>query len=365
MARTIAEIQSDILVAKGKADSLSTLDILSIKERGSLGSELTNTSKVAIWRLWVHIMATAIWMHEKIVERNALVSRPHTLSWYRNQALNFVHGQDLIWENGSYQFDTTDLDASELDAKKIVKYCAVSEVDLSTVIKPDTTVTQVFSDYFHHQVGVVFIKVATENSGNIEALNVNDLPAFKEYIARIKDAGNQVHITSTKGDQLVLKLDVYVDPLTVYISPNDIEPYKALIEDGKFPSDSTHPFDTNNGVLISDPSVKPVEEAINKYLRNIEFNGAFVQSYLVDAVQQSEGVRIPILKKVNTAIASISADNPEDFNIVKGIDIVDGNRVLQDIEYFIPKAGYFNLKEALKIEVNYIPYTFYRDNRNA
>lgn len=365
MARTIAEIQRDILTAKSKVSALATLEVLTHNEKNDPLLSLTNTSKVAIWRLWVHIMATAIWMHEKIVEKNALVSRPHTLSWYRDQALNFIHGQDLIWEQGSYQFDTTNLDTSQLDAKKIVKYCAVSEVDLSTVIKPDATVTQVFSDYFHHQVGVVFIKVATESGGHIEALDVNHLPAFKEYIARIKDAGNQVHITSTKGDQLVLKLDVYVDPLTVYINPNDIEPYKALIEEGEFQSNSTHLFDTNNGALIANPSIKPVEEAINNYLRNIEFNGAFVQSYLIDAVQKSEGVKIPVLKKVNTAIASISADLPEAFNVVKGIDIVDGNNVLQDIEYFIPKAGYFNLKDALTIEVNYIPYTFYRDNRNA
>jgi len=365
MARTIAEIQSDILAAKKNVSSLATLEVLTRNEKKDLLLDLTNTSKAAVWRLWVHIMATSIWMHEKIVEKNALVSRPHTLSWYRDQALNFVHGHDLIWELGSYQFDTTGLDASQLDAKKIVKYCAVSEVDLSTVIKPSTTVEQVFSDFFHNQVGVVFIKVATENNGNIEALDVNHLPAFKEYIARIKDAGNQVHITSTKGDQLVLKLDVYVDPLMVYINPDDIERYKTLIEEGKFQSDSNHLFDANNGVLIADPSVKPVEEAINNYLRNIEFNGAFVQSYLIDAVQKSEGVKIPVLKKVNTAIASISTDSPEAFNVVKGIDVVDGNNVLQDIEYFIPKAGYFNLKDALTIEVNYIPYTFYRDNRNA
>jgi len=358
MARTIAEIQSDILIAREQVDSLSTLEILTRKEQGSLVDQLTNTSKAAVWRLWVHIMASAIWIHEKIVEKNALVSRPHTLSWYRDQALNFVYGQDLIWKDGSYQFDTVGLDESEIDAKKIVKHCAVSEVDLSTILEPNNNVEQVFSDYFHNQIGVVFIKAATENAGGyIDAIAVDKLSAFKEYIARIKDAGNQVHISSVKGDQLVLKLDVYVDPLIIYINPDDIEVYKTLIINRQYSSDITnHTFNANNGALIADPSVKPVEEAIENYLKNIEFNGAFVQSYLTDGIQRAEGVRIPILKEIETANASTSQ-----LEVVKGIE----ENQFKDVEYFIPKAGYFDIENALSIEVNYIPYTFYRDNRNV
>ncbi|WP_258930728.1 hypothetical protein [Flavobacterium oreochromis] len=91
MARTIAEIQNEILEQKKDTISLN---------------KLNNESKTSIWKLWINIVATAIWIHEKIVERNALISRPHTLNWYREQALNYIHGQNLIWKDGSYQFET-------------------------------------------------------------------------------------------------------------------------------------------------------------------------------------------------------------------------------------------------------------------
>jgi hypothetical protein len=131
MARTIAEIQNEILTEKGNQPSLNGL---------------TSSSKTSIWRLWINIVATAIWVHEKIVEKNALVSRPHTLNWYRDQALNFHYGvplepdlsngMSLIWQDGSYQFDTTGLTESEIEESKIIKHCAVSEIDLETVLNP-------------------------------------------------------------------------------------------------------------------------------------------------------------------------------------------------------------------------------------
>ena|SRR6218665_509488 len=355
MARTIAEIQNEILIEKGKQSSLNGLD---------------NNSKASIWKLWVNIMATAIWVHEKIVEKNALISRPHTLNWYREQSLNFLYGASLssesskdvpiIWKDGSYQFDTTGLD-DDLDKYKIIKYCAVSEIDLETVLRPTDKVEEIFSDYFHNKVGVVFIKVATQKGDSISRIDVpNELFAFKEYIAKIKDAGNQVYITSDDGDILKLKLNVYVDPLTIKINPQDVEYYqlKSLsraLEDeeaAKLASyGENYETDSSNGSLILNESSFPVLDAIKNHLKNIEFNGAFVKTYLVDDIQKAEGVKIPVLKNVKTSIAK----NPSDLE----------NPLINDvsnIEYFIPRAGYFDL-DALEVEVNYIPYTFYRDKQ--
>jgi hypothetical protein len=335
MARTIAEIQNEILKEKDNQSALKGL---------------TSSSKTSIWRLWVNIVATAIWVHEKIVEKNALVSRPHTLNWYREQALNYIHGAELEWKDGSYQFDTTGfIDDKEIEKAKIIKYCAVSEVDLETVLKPNKDVDEIFSDYFRNKVGVVFIKVATENNGKISRIDVPDqLAGFKEYIARIKDAGNQVHIISSPGDILELNLTVYVDPMTIFIDPKDIEVYKNLVKNPD--SNVNHTFNKDNGSLILDTSTKPVEEAIINHLKNIEFNGAFVKTFLVDAIQKAQGVKIPILTKIETDWAT----NPSD----ESLDLKD----VTTIEYFIPQAGYFDLDQ-LKINVNYIPYTFYRDKQ--
>lgn len=337
MARTIAEIQNEILNEKDNQSALKGL---------------TSSSKTSIWRLWVNIVATAIWVHEKIVEKNALVSRPHTLNWYREQALNYIHGAELEWKDGSYQFDTTGfIDDKEIEKAKIIKYCAVSEVDLETVLKPNKDVDEIFSDYFRNKVGVVFIKVATENNGKISRIDVpNELYAFKEYIAKIKDAGNQVHIISSPGDILELNLTVYVDPMTILIDPKDIEVYKNLVKNPD--SNVNHNFNKDNGSLILDTSTKPVEEAIKNHLKNIEFNGAFVKTFLVDAIQKAQGVKIPILTKVKTGWATNPSDKPLE---LKDEDVIT-------IEYFVPQAGYFDLDQ-LKINVNYIPYNFYRDKQ--
>lgn len=353
MARTIAEIQNEILIEKKKQSSLNGLN---------------SDSKTSIWGLWTNIVATAIWVHEKIVEKNALISRPHTLNWYREQALNFHYGSpldpnssngmSLIWKDGLYQFDTTNLSETQIEESKIIKHCAVSEVDLETVLKPKDDVQEIFSDYFHNKVGVVFIKVAAQKGDSISRIDVpNELFAFKEYIAKIKDAGNQVYITSDDGDILKLNLNVYVDPLSIYIDPKDIEYYQLKSLSRNLTADEIKKINNHgtvsnlNGSLILDQTIFPVLDSIKDHLKNIEFNGAFVKTYLIDSIQKAEGIKIPILNKVETSIAK----NPND---TENPDLAD----VTPIEYFIPKAGYFDL-DALQVEVNYIPYTFYRDKQ--
>ncbi|OHT45011.1 hypothetical protein [Flavobacterium tructae] len=329
MARTIAEIQNEILIEKGKQSSLNNL----------------TDSKTAIWKLWINIVATAIWIHEKIVEKNALISRPHTLNWYRSQALNFHYGLTstsdsnskipFLWKDGSYQFDTTGLDETEIEKLKIIKHCAVSEIDLETVLDPTQKKDRetIFSDYFRNKVGVVFLKVATVKGDKISRIDVpNELYAFKEYMAKIKDAGNHIHISSDNGDILKLNLTVYVDPLNIYIDP-------------------ANPANPKNGSLILNEKIFPVQDAVKEHLKSIEFNGAFVKTYFVDALQNTPGIKIPVVNKVETSWAK----NPND----------QLSPPLEDVtktEYFIPNSGYFDL-DALEIQVNYIPYTFYRDKQ--
>ncbi|MEL6559369.1 MAG: hypothetical protein AAFQ94_14355 [Bacteroidota bacterium] len=339
MARTITEIQQEIERNKNSFTELNELD---------------NSSKASIWRLWTFITASAIWTHEKIVERNSLVSRPHTLSWYREQALNFIYGHPLKWEDGFYRFDTTNLSESEINNRKIIKYCAVGEVDLETIFSTnDQTQTNLdidraVSQYFHNQVGIILMKVAGEDaSGNIVRIpngsgadNARDeLGPFKEYMRRIKDAGNQIQIISIDGDKLSLTLDVYVDPLQIYINPIDVQQYL----DGD-QADPDYVYDENNGELIANPGVKPAEEAIFEYMRSLEFNGGFVKAFLIDNIQKADGVRIPVMKDMMTGGAGQELKQLDDA-----------------VEFFIPQSGYFDISK-LNIDIRYIPYTFYRSS---
>ena len=55
MARTVSEIQEEILRQKNQEPSLNTLN---------------SNSKVAIWRLWAYITAFVIWTLEKIFDEH-------------------------------------------------------------------------------------------------------------------------------------------------------------------------------------------------------------------------------------------------------------------------------------------------------
>ncbi|MEP0263795.1 hypothetical protein [Dokdonia sp.] len=328
MSRTIAEIQNEILDEKREQSALAGL---------------TNQSKTAIWKLWVYIVASAIWVHEQIVERNARISRPHTLDWYRTQALGFIDKTSLIFKDGFFEFDTEELSEVEIESKRIVKHCAVSEIDLATILNPDGELTirndsgdrvnvevsnsdadQLLSNYFRNQVGVVFMKVAKDDGENITSLKPDEQARFREYINRIKDAGNQVQVSSFPGDKLELNLLVYVDPLIIFINPSSSN-------------------DEENGVLLAN-GTNPVVDAINNYLRNIEFNGAIVKTFLVDAIQQAPGVNIPLLQNMKAGKAMSTP-------------------VTIDGEFYIPDSGYVDLNE-LQINVTYLPYTFFRNNQN-
>ncbi len=346
MARTIAEIQQEILNQKEEVDQLSALEILTTNEKQTLEGKLTSTSKTAIWRLWVYIVATAIWMHEKIVERNALLSRPHTLSWYREQALNYIQGAPLVWKDGYYQFDTSEIIGS-VEEKKIIAHCAISERlfnDLfnenGTVIDDETQNTEaLIKEFYYNQVGIVTMKVAKRVDGKPVHLDSEDgvngeKRAFIEYMNLIKDAGTQIRVISIAGDNIKIVIDVYVDPLIIYTEGQ------------------------NAGRMIRDLSRQPVEEAIKTYIETLEFNGAFVPTFLVDKVQQVPGVQLPILRKVLISNHSVVIDEVNNA-------VYNDSDNTPETAFFVPTAGYFDTDfdddKNAGLEINYIAYNLQTD----
>jgi hypothetical protein len=218
-------------------------------------SGLTSTSKVAIWRLWVYIVSFAIWVHEKIVETNAENSRPHTLRWYREQALSFLDGLELVWKDGQFQYNTEGVD--DIEERQVIDRCAVSEsVD-----------------------GKLIIKVATEINNIVQPVADDKLLRFTSYINQIKDAGNELEIVNRPPDKLKLTLKVYVDEQII-----------DLIE----------------GTLLSnDQAIKPVEVAIDNHLRHLEFNGALVKEFLRDTIQNADGVKLPVIEELQWRYAGL------------------------------------------------------------
>ena len=233
MARTIEQINNEIIKAKESEPALAGL---------------TSTSKVAIWRLWVYITAFVIWTLEKIFDEHkkevseALSEqKPHTARWYRNKALAFQYGFDLIED--SDKFNNQDRTEDEINNSKIVKYSAVTESETESRL---------------------IVKIATEQGGELQPISQGQKASFDAYINEIRDAGVRITTINYLPDILKLQVKIYRDPL-------------VLNENGQ-------------SILSGE---KPVEKAIKEYFKKLPFNGELVLAHLVDALQQVEGVKIP------------------------------------------------------------------------
>ncbi|MDO4782626.1 MAG: nucleotidyltransferase [Capnocytophaga felis] len=282
MARTINEIQEQIYQAKESESALS---------------ELNSTSKTAIWRLLIYIVSVAIWtlekifdQHKKEVDERLSELKPHTARWYRNKALAFQYGFDL--KEDSDIFDNKGNSEEAIANSKIVKYSAVIE----------------------KETGQLIVKIATEQGGKLQPISQTQQQAFEAYIAEIKDAGVRVAVTNYLPDRLVLNLQVYYDPL-------------VLDENG---------VHRNNGN-------KPVEDAINQYMKELPFNGEMILAHLTDKLQQVEGVKIPNL--IQARSTWIEPDS-------------GGYGTAQPISVsIIPESGYFEVSfdnQEFKSNIKYI-----------
>ena len=268
MARTIQEIQTLILQAKAQEPALN---------------ELNSTSKVAIWRLWVYIIAVAIWSLEKLfdqhradIDKRLAELKPHTARWYRSKALAFQYGFDLLPD--SDKFNNQGHTEEAIEASKIVKYSAVIE---------------------SKNEGRLIVKIAGEQGEQLQPITDAQKQAFEAYLQEIKDAGVRLSVVNYQPDVLHLQMKIIYDPLVL---------------------------DSNGQSILH--ATKPVEETIKNYLKRLPFNGELVLAHLIDVLQQAEGVKIPHLVLAQS----------------KNITIGGGYGAFETIEISkIPTAGYFTI----------------------
>ena len=102
---------------------------------------------------------------------------------------------------------------------------------------------------------------SADKNGLPEPLSADVLTAFKHYMNRVKIAGVVLNIRSLPADNIQIRATIQVDPLIFSTTG------------------------TRNG-----EEAKPVEDAINAYLRGITYGGTFNKTRLVDAIQAVEGV---------------------------------------------------------------------------
>lgn len=274
MARSISEIkkeQTDLFVANEKVKNIYGL------QNGKTFQD--QFSPVSIESIFFYIVATAIWTLEKLFDihkqevSNIIANmKPHTARWYANVCKLFQYGDNLTTDSDKYNNEgKTD---EEITASQIVTHAAVVE-----------------------QEKRLLIKVAKNAGSDLAPLSADELTAFSEYIARVKDAGVQTQIISKQADDFKLALKIHFNPLVL----------------------------NSEGQRIDGQSQTPVPDAIRTFLKELPFNGVLVLAYLIDALQKIEGVVIPTI-----VLAQYRYSNLEWGNI--------------DVKYQ-PYAGYLRLSD--------------------
>ncbi len=213
--------------------------IVAEKEANSALDGLTSSSATAIWRLWAWVTAAAMFTVETLfdlfrAEMDMLLEtkKPGTLLWYQAMCKSFQFGDALSWNNMTYAYATID------ETKKIVKQCSVTEGYNGLVVK-----------------------VAAEAGGELVQLTTEQEEAFASYVATRKYAGTKVVIVNSAANKLWIEAEVFYNAL-------------VILPDGSRISDSS----------------RPVEVAINNYLRNLPFNGRLKRSAIIEAMLAVEGV---------------------------------------------------------------------------
>ncbi|GIZ09974.1 nucleotidyltransferase [Flavobacterium sp. UMI-01] len=203
-------------------------------------------SLVSLENILFEIMALALFIHElffdqhtKEVNERLANEKAGTKPWYRTMALRFQYGFDLVPDKD--YFDNGTATAEQIENSKIIKYAAVNEAqDSSRVI----------------------LKIAGETDGVLTDFDdPAQVEAIESYINEIRVAGVEVTIINYKADRLYLNLRIKRDPL-------------VLSADGLSKLDGNY----------------PVNEALQEFMKELDFNGELRLSALVDKLQLVPGV---------------------------------------------------------------------------
>lgn len=231
MARSITVIQQEMFESIASDENLVGL---------------TSTSKVAIYRLFVFVVAFAIWTLEQLFDKHTAEidtalyeQKSGTPRWYRNMSLLFQYGFDLLPDSDEY--DNTGATDDQIEASKIIKYCSVKESLESNRLT---------------------IKVAGESGTDLVPLDETQITAFTQYLKEIKYAGVKLNVVNNPADKLALFMSVYRDVLVIDAQGNSIK---------------------NGG--------KPVETAIDNYMKSLPFDGELVINDLIAVLRAVDGVK--------------------------------------------------------------------------
>lgn len=241
--RSIVEIYNTIAQEKANytnLDNYVTSEYSTLDNADLLMSDLNSGSNVASWRLWLWIVAFASWLveglftvHKNEIEEILSAKAPHTLRWYAEESKKYQHGYSMTWNGNYYTYEEIDT------ASQIITYAAASESG-----------------------GIIKLKVAKEADDSLSVLTQAEKSGLEEFWSRWKDAGVIIEIVNQPADLLKVTMTIVRDRLVL----------------------------NSENQLIRDTSVYPVDDAINQFRMNLEFDGILRLSELAAAIKEAEGV---------------------------------------------------------------------------
>ena len=206
----------------------------------------SNRSRVSVWGYVKQVVAFAIRTleegfdtHKKEIRTLLDNQQTGTLNWYREQALKWQRGHQLRIQDNRVFYAKND------PSSQIITHAAVEE---ST----------------GRQAGTIQVKVVKDDpKGDVyEALSTDELTAFSAYMKAVAFAGLNVQSSSAEAVPISITGTIQIDPQQL----------------------------TTLGTQVSDTNRKPIEEALDAYLRDLPFNGIIRRTALVDAIQAVPGV---------------------------------------------------------------------------
>lgn len=265
MARSVLEIYNSLVARKQLFTELQDLTPQYVSGDNPyqlLLDDLSSSSKVGIWRLWLFLVAVGhytlevmmdafITEAEDISKRNAFGTKP----WYGDKLLAFQYGFTPVFDSNNYTYEYADTTSSGAIASRIINKVSVKEVK-------------------NMAFNTVLMKVATETAPNTFApISAPQLVAVDSYMDKIKPPGVKTQIQSFAGDLFRGNFKVWYDGTLIAVD------FQTSFEDTLKLFLKNIPFD---GVLHIDDlivALKKIPGLINIQIVGIDVKAAFDVSF--------------------------------------------------------------------------------------
>lgn len=251
MSRTIKDIYNEAVKERNKRLELT---------------EFSNDSKLSVMNGMTWAFAAVIYSFETLLDvftldiSTAINSRVNgTPLFYVNALLQFQKGDELTIREDGLAFGYNEID----ETKRIISQVSYSES--SSDVNLDNK---------------LILKVAQGEKGHLSPVSGDDLVLITSYLNTIKFAGTRIEVTSSEGDILIPRLSVYYD-----------------------------------GAVRETEIYDLIEEKLNDYMMNIDFDSSIYVSKIIEAIKKAEHV---------TDVYIDEGANPEQGIFIASYD-ADGN----------------------------------------